>query len=133
MERGRCGNSRCEHLSTDHNAGESAYCLIIGCDCRCLLPEPRYYECHKHGVQAGDNCPKCVVRAFLPPPPPNVDRHGKPRYSFGDVKGAMKDGTSISVGVDSDDRVNIEFDYTDTLTGQRYHVSAVGRRTEIKE
>jgi hypothetical protein len=26
------------------------------------------YDCHEHGAQAGDHCPHCEVRAYVPPP-----------------------------------------------------------------
>lgn len=55
----------------------------------------------------------------------------RPRYSFGDVQGAMKDGIAVSIGFDECNRVNIEFTYTDRLDGFTYTVSASGYRTKI--
>ena len=56
-----------------------------------------------------------------------------PRYCFGNVDGAMKNGTAVSIGFDSTDQVTIEFNYTDQQDGQLYHVYARGHRTKINK
>lgn len=53
----------------------------------------------------------------------------KPRYTFGDVNGVLKDGTSVSVGVEKD-WVSISFDYHDHRDDVVYHVEATGYRTK---
>jgi hypothetical protein len=53
----------------------------------------------------------------------------KPRYSFGDIDGIMKDGTSVSIGVERDNVV-ISFDYVDSRDGTLYHVETTGHRTK---
>jgi hypothetical protein len=57
----------------------------------------------------------------------------KPRYTFGDVSGAMKEGRAVSVGVDNGDHIDISFYYRDNQDGKLYHVEAIGHRSEIKE
>ena len=56
--------------------------------------------------------------------------HTPPRYTFGNVNGIMKDGTSIAVGV-QEDSVTVTFDYHDRETGKMYHVVAKGFRAEV--
>lgn len=51
--------------------------------------------------------------------------------SFGDVKGALTDGTSVSISFTESNRISIEFTYTDRLDGCTYHVSASGYQTKI--
>lgn len=55
----------------------------------------------------------------------------KPHYSFGDVKGAMRDSTSLSIGYDERNRISIEFNYTDNRDGVLYHVTASGWRRVV--
>ena len=55
----------------------------------------------------------------------------QPRYSFGDIQGAMKDGTSVSIGFGERNRISIEFTYTDQLDGCTYKVNATGYRVKI--
>lgn len=55
----------------------------------------------------------------------------KPRYSFGDVEGVMRDSTSFSMGYDENDRISIEFNYTDRRDGVLYHVAAAGWRSRV--
>ena len=57
----------------------------------------------------------------------------KPRYSFGDVKGIMREGMGFSVGVDEKDMLDIEFTYRDTRDGKLYRVVARGWRELVKE
>jgi hypothetical protein len=52
----------------------------------------------------------------------------KPRYMFGDVHGALKDGTSVSIGFEGNS-VSIAFDYRDQ-DDVLYHVEATGYRTK---
>jgi len=56
-----------------------------------------------------------------------------PRYTFGDVQGAMRDGHAASISLDGRDRITVEFTYTDQLDGKTYKVTAYGWRTEVKE
>jgi hypothetical protein len=60
------------------------------------------------------------------------DNAAKPRYTFGDVNGAMKDGTHVIINGGPRDEITISFNYTDTRDGVVYHVEATGFRT-IKE
>lgn len=53
----------------------------------------------------------------------------KPRYSFGNVDGIMKDGVSVSIGIERDS-VTVSFDYADSRDGILYHVEATGYRTK---
>ena len=55
----------------------------------------------------------------------------KPRYSFGDVEGVMRESTSLSVGCDERNRISIEFNYTDNRDGVLYHVAASGWRSAV--
>ena len=55
---------------------------------------------------------------------------GKPRYSFGDVNGVMKNGLDVSIGIDQSDKVNISFNYRDDRDGIYYYVQTSGYRTK---
>ena len=54
-----------------------------------------------------------------------------PRYSFGDVRGIMQEGTAVSVGIDDTSTVTVDFDFLDRRDGKKYHVHARGVLTEI--
>ena len=54
-----------------------------------------------------------------------------PRYSFGDVNGALKDGTTVVINSGLRDEMDISFDYFDRRDGFKYHVEAKGFRTLI--
>ncbi len=77
------------------------------------------------------NSSKGLCECGLPADDPIHLSH-QPRYSFGDVQGTMKDGYSVSVGVEPNDEVNIEFTYKDRRDGKTYRVVATGRRTEVR-
>ena len=55
----------------------------------------------------------------------------KPHYSFDDVKGITCDSISFSFGYDENDRISIEFNYTDRRDGVLYHVAASGWRSRV--
>lgn len=57
----------------------------------------------------------------------------KPRYSFGDVKGIMRESMGFSVGGDEKERIDIEFTYRDTRDGKLYRAVASGWRELVKE
>ena len=56
-----------------------------------------------------------------------------PRYTFGDVQGAMRDGHAVNIALDDRDRITVEFTYTDRLDGRTYKATAHGWRTEVKQ
>lgn len=57
----------------------------------------------------------------------------QPRYSFGDVKGALKDGTHVVINGGLLDEIDISFDYLDRRDGKKYHVEGKGFRTLIPD
>ncbi len=65
---------------------------------------------------------------------PRTKPPAQPRYSFGDVRGVMREGVGVSVewDINGGDHVTVEFDYLDRAEGKRYHVTARGWRTEVK-
>ena len=55
----------------------------------------------------------------------------KPHYTFSDVNGAMKDGTTVVINGGLRDEMDISFDYFDSYDGFKYHVEAKGFRALV--
>ena len=58
----------------------------------------------------------------------------KPRYSFLNVDGVLRDGYAVNISGDDDGRrVHVTFTYRDNITGAVYAVEASGYRTRLGE